>query len=129
MSIDIQEFSDGKVIEVTINGKLTETDYDRFIPQTQRLIEQHGKISMIIVLGDFRGWELRALWEDLKFDYRHFSDIERLAVVGEGAWDKILSSLAEPFTAAQIKYFDHAALQAARQWAGVKDANVAADAS
>lgn len=42
MSIKIQEFSGGKVVEVTIDGKLTEVDYDRFVPQTQRLIEQHG---------------------------------------------------------------------------------------
>lgn len=123
MSINIQEFSSGKVIEVTIDGRLTAADYQRFVPLTQRLIEQHGKISMIIVLGDFRGWDMAALWEDLKFDYQHFSDIERLAVVGEGAWDKVLSSLAEPFTAAQIKYFDHTALQAARRWAGVVDAD------
>ncbi len=129
MSIKIQEFSGGKVIEVTIDGKLTAADYDTFVPLTQSRIDKYEKISMIIVLGEFRGWEMGALWEDLKFDYQHFSDIDRLAVVGEGAWDKILSSLAEPFTAAEIKYFDHSQLQAARQWAGAADANVKSDAS
>lgn len=129
MSIKIQEFSDGKVIEVTIDGKLTAADYDMFVPLTQSRIDKFEKISMIIVLGEFRGWEMGALWEDLKFDYQHFSDIDRLAVVGEGAWDKILSSLAEPFTAAQIKYFDHSELQAARQWAGASNASVDSNAS
>jgi hypothetical protein len=32
---------------------------------------------------NFKGWTLSAVWADLKFDITHYSDIERLAVVGE----------------------------------------------
>jgi len=27
----------------------------------------------------FHGWDAGALWEDIKFDIKHFGDIERLA--------------------------------------------------
>jgi hypothetical protein len=29
------------------------------------------------------GWEAGALWEDIKFDIKHFADIDRLAMVGD----------------------------------------------
>ena len=34
-------------------------------------------------MTDFEGWESGAMWEEIKFDLRHFADIERLAVVGD----------------------------------------------
>jgi hypothetical protein len=29
----------------------------------------------------FHGWEAGALWEDIKFDLKHYADIERLAMI------------------------------------------------
>ncbi|MEO8269373.1 MAG: STAS/SEC14 domain-containing protein [Aureliella sp.] len=117
MSINIQKHSDGKVIEITIDGKLTESDYNQFIPLTEQLIQTFGKISLVIVLQEFGGWDMSALWDDLTFDYKHFSDIRRVAVVGDGAWDRIMSELSRPFTAGEVKFFNASELQAARQWA------------
>ncbi len=117
MSIHIQKHSDGRLIEVTIDGKLTETDYDQFIPLTEQLMQKFGKISMVIVLKEFEGWDISALWDDLKFDYKHFGDIQRVAVVGEGAWDRILSALSRPFTGGEVQFFDKNEIAAARQWA------------
>ena len=34
------------------------------------------------------GWDAGALWEDIKFDIKHFADIERLAMVGEKKWHR-----------------------------------------
>lgn len=48
---------------------------------------------------------------------RHFGDVERMAVVGHSKWDRFLSALSRPFTAAQVKYFDQEEVEAARQWA------------
>ena len=57
-----------------------------------------------------------ALWDDIKFDLKHFADIERLAIVGEKAWEKGMSVFCRPFTAASIRYFDRAAVEEARGW-------------
>ncbi len=115
-NLEISELDDGRVIDVTILGKLTDADYEQFVPLTERRIKQFGKIGMLIVLKDFGGWDLDAMWDDLKFDIKHFSDIERMAIVGHSKWDKFLSALSRPFTAAEIKYFDEHELTAARQW-------------
>jgi hypothetical protein len=37
---------------------------------------------------DFQGWEAAALWDDIKFNAAHFTDIDRLAMVGDKKWDQ-----------------------------------------
>ena len=116
MTVAIEEKQDGKVIEVSINGKLGHSDYELFVPMTESRIKQFGKVSMLVVLNDFHGWDAAALWDDLKFDFKHFSDIDRLALVGDSKWEKGMSVFCKPFTSAEIKYFDRADLEAARLW-------------
>jgi hypothetical protein len=117
MAIELKESDGGRLLEVHLHGKLSRKDYERLVPETDRLIEQFGKIRVLLDMTDFHGWSVGALWEDLKFDLRHFSDIERLAMVGEKKWQKGMSRFCRPFTTAKIRYFDHGNLDAARQWA------------
>ena len=42
----------------------------------ERQVNEHGKISLLVFLEDFRGWKPSALWEHIKFDVDHFNDIE-----------------------------------------------------
>ena len=56
------------------------------------------------------------MWDDIKFDMTHFSDIDRLAMVGDRKWEKGMSIFCRPFTTAKIRYFDHTAVAEARIW-------------
>ena len=56
------------------------------------------------------------MWEDLKFDYKHFRDIEKLAIVGESKWEQGMATFCKPFTSAKIQYFDHEKLDEAIAW-------------
>jgi len=57
-----------------------------------------------------------ALWHDIKFDAKHFNDIERIAMVGETKWQHGMSVFCKPFTAAKLRYYDHSAIEEARDW-------------
>jgi stage II sporulation SpoAA-like protein len=116
MATTITEKNGGKVLEVAVHGKLTHSDYTRFIPEFERLVKQHGKIRVLFEMSDFHGWDAAALWDDIKFDLKHFSDIERLAIVGDQQWEKGMSVFCRPFTTATIRYFDQAAIETARNW-------------
>ena len=48
---------------------------------------------------------LADLWQDIKFDVKHFGDIERLAMVGEKKWEQWMATFCKPFTTATVKYF------------------------
>ena len=116
MAISLEESNGGKNLEVFLTGKLVKEDYDIFVPAVERLVRQHGKIRMLMVMHDFHGWTGGALWEDTKFAAHHFNDLERLAVVGETRWQQGMAAFCKPFTAATVRYFDQTALSEARAW-------------
>jgi hypothetical protein len=116
MSFLLNETMEGRIIEVTVSGTLTKEAYQEFVPRTEAAIKQHGKIRFLLITLGFQGWDAGALWEDIKFDWKHFNQIERLAIVGESKWEKGMAIFCRPFTTAQIKYFDHAELEKAREW-------------
>lgn len=97
-------------------GKLRTTDYQNLVPQVDTAIARHGRIRLLVQFDAFHGWDAGALWQDLKFTASHFSDIERLAVVGESTRDAFIANLAKPFTVAKVRYFDAADLSDAWTW-------------
>ena len=116
MSIKLKEENGGKVLVVHVSGKLVKADYDHFVPEFERLVRQHGKLNVLFDMTDFHGWEAAAMWEDTKFAIRHFSDIEKLAIVGGNRWQQGMATFCKPFTKATVQYFDHADDAAALTW-------------
>ena len=116
MSLQLAETDNGKVLEVHASGKLAKEDYQRLTPEAERLIKNHGKIRVLFDMSDFHGWEAGALWEDIKFDVKHFSHFERIAMIGEKKWQKAMSAFCRPFTTAKIRYFEHPQMSDARSW-------------
>lgn len=116
MPIKLTETKEGKILEVQASGKLTHEDYQHFTPAVERLLKVHGKIRILFEMIDFHGWKGSAVWDDIKFDAKHYSDIEMLAFVGDKKWEKGMSVFCQPFTTAKIKYFDAAQMVDARKW-------------
>ena len=112
----VDEEVHGKVMEVALHGKLGREDYYLFAPEAERLIEKHGKIRILVTMHDFHGWTAGALWEDVKWNAKHFSQIERLAIVGEKSWHKWMTGFYKPFTSTEVRYFTPDQTDAARAW-------------
>ena len=116
MPIRLNEENGGKVLAVNVSGKLAAADYEHFVPEFERLLRLHGKLRVLFDMTGFHGWTAGALWEDTKFALQHFSEMERLGVVGEKKWHEGMATFCKPFTRATVKYFDHADAAAARAW-------------
>ena len=116
MADTIELAASGNLLEVQLSGKLTKESYQELVPVVDEQIQQHGKLRILVVLNDFHGWTVGAMWEDMKFDLKHWKDIERLAIVGESSWEKGMATFCKPFTAAKIKYFEHSQVDEAREW-------------
>ncbi|MEZ5814295.1 MAG: STAS/SEC14 domain-containing protein [Alphaproteobacteria bacterium] len=106
----------GRILHGVITGKLEAEDYDLLVPEAERLINEHDKIRIIAELVDFEGWSAGALWEECKLAYHHLKDIERMAVVGDKAWEKGMTAFVKPFVGAKLKYFDASERQKAIDW-------------
>jgi hypothetical protein len=116
MSIEFIQDGSSNVIEVDVTGKLTKGDYQLLVPETEAAIRRHGKIRILFIMRDFHGWSAGALWEDIKFDLKHFLQIEQLAIVGDTKWQHGMAAFCRPFTTARIKYFGENEIEQAREW-------------
>ncbi|HEY9549270.1 MAG TPA: STAS/SEC14 domain-containing protein [Kiloniellaceae bacterium] len=100
-----------------VSGRLTEADYEAAVPEIENaLVLRDEPLRLMIVLEDFRGWDIAALWEDLKFDVRHGGDFGRIAVLGESKLEEWGAALSKPFLGSEIRYFDINERPAARAW-------------
>jgi hypothetical protein len=116
MPVELQNEAAGDVLVVRLTGKLISSDYAQLTRDLERRISEKGKIRMLVEMHDFHGWTAGALWEDLKFDVKHFNDIERLALVGEKKWEHGMAVFCKPFTTAKVRYFDRSEMAAAEEW-------------
>lgn len=116
MPIQLIHQAGGRNLEVLVSEKFTKADYERFVPEFEQLVREHGTLRVMFDMQGFHGWEAGALWEGIKFDMKHFADIDRLAIVGDKKWHQGMAVFCKPFTKATVRYFDHADAAAARQW-------------
>ncbi len=114
--LELSPENDGRLLVVRLSGKLHKSDYARFVPAVEDAVRRHGKIRMLVEMHNFHGWDAGGLWEDVKFDLKHFNDIERLAIVGEKSWEKWMAAFCKPFTTAAIRYFPADREAEAREW-------------
>jgi hypothetical protein len=104
------------ILGFKLGGKLHDEDYKHFVPAIDAALAEHGKVRLLAQFHDFHGWDARALWDDIKFSTTHCTKIDRIALVGETAWQKWMSKVCKPFTMAKIRYFESAEIDAAWAW-------------
>ena len=108
--------SSGKVIGFVLSDKLHDEDYRTFVPQVESVLEREGKARLLAHFHEFHGWDLHAVWDDMKFGTKHYSDIERIALVGDRKWEEWMAKICKPFTKAAVKYFDVGDMEQAWAW-------------
>ncbi len=105
-----------KVVGFRFRGKLHDEDYKQFVPTIETVLTAEGKLRLFIQLEDFHGWDLHAAWDDFKFSLKHYSDFERIAMVGDRKWEEWMAGFCRPFTKAEVKYFERSEVYAAWTW-------------
>ena len=105
-----------KILGFKISGKLHDEDYKHFVPVIDAAVAKGGKIRLLAQFVDFHGWDLHALWDDIKFATKHCLDIERIALVGDKKWEEWMAKVCKPFTMAKIRYFDASQVDSAWAW-------------
>jgi hypothetical protein len=109
-----------KVLAFKISGKLHDEDYKTFVPLVDAELARGGKVRLLAHFHDFHGWDLHALWDDVKFATTHCTKIERVALVGDKKWEAWMAKVCKPFTMAKVRYFD--ASEEGAAWAWVAEA-------
>lgn len=107
-----------QLFSIRFDGKLSKQELDDF----HRLLEaQRTKGSMpnaLLDMTDFSGWEsLEALLADAKLDKKYHDVFKRIAIIGDQTWLKAMTTFADPFVGAELKFFSPDEVSEAIQWA------------
>ena len=72
-----------------VSGELTTEDYDSLLPKLDEAIAAHGKINLLMVMGDFEGWSgLDAAKADFDLGTHQYRQVESAALIGRKKWQK-----------------------------------------
>jgi hypothetical protein len=102
---------------IKVNGKLLHQDYEQFVPMLEALIAEHGTVRCLVEITHMNGVELRALWDEIKFDVRHSRQIERCAVIGDRKWQAWMTTFSRLiFPKAELRFFNSSEIESAWEW-------------
>ena len=110
------EHPDAKMIEIIVDGKVTEADFDQLSSQIKSFIGTHGKIKILEIVRDFGGFDWAALTKGIKFDMEHLKDFTHCAVVTDEGWIGPMTRMLSPFFSIQIRTFSMDQEGDARLW-------------
>ncbi len=108
--------SSGNVVGFRLSGKLTDADYKAMGPEFENAIGKYGKIRILWLLEEFKGWEAKAVWDDYEYWRKYGKNFEQVAIVGNKRWEDWMAKLAKLFMKGEVKYFDESQLEDALAW-------------
>lgn len=107
-----------KILIVTPTDALEKSDFTALTQLVDPFIESHGQLSgLMIYVESFPGWDsFGALISHLQFVKEHQKKISRVAAVTDSGFLKIMPSIADHFTQAEIKHFSYSAKEEGLLW-------------
>ena len=110
---------DDNVFYIKVLGKIEKGDFENNLKTpADHIIAEYGKIRGIIIDGtDFDGWaDFPALLEHFGFVQEINEHVDRVAIIGDHTWQKLLPPIASLFVEPVIKRFDPGHGEAAEEW-------------
>ncbi|CAD6552310.1 hypothetical protein LMG27952_05270 [Paraburkholderia hiiakae] len=107
---------DSPVIEIHVEGKITDYDLREAIERMRGDLELNGKTRVLELIEHFTGIEPKALWTDITLGVSVARKVTRAAVVADAGWLRASMHLARFFTKAEVKAFRVNELEQARIW-------------
>ena len=116
--IDVLDGFPDAVTAFVAEGRVTKKDYDDvLIPKLENALREHKKIRCYYELGErYSGIEAGAVWTDCKFGIKHLSRWERIAVVTDVRWIRIVVKAFRFLIPGEIRAFETTMIADARNW-------------
>ncbi len=104
------------IVEIIIEGKITEADFAQVVSQLKADIAKHGKLRVLEEIRHFEGIDPLALWQDLRFGFTHLNDFTDAALVADASWIRTLTDIFDRVLSVKVKTFEPSQIEAARNW-------------
>lgn len=101
-----------------VSGQVTADDYARvLVPDIEAAFAITRKLRLLYHVGpEFSGFDPGAMWEDAQLGFRHFSGWDRVALVTDVHWLRVMSTAMGFAVPAQFRLFHNAQMDEARAW-------------
>ena len=103
------------------SGTITRAEYqERILAPIRTALEAGGRLNILFVMSGDLGFELGAVWEDVKaagsLGVTHRSSWGRMAVVSDKAWVREAVAVFGWVSPGEIRVFDPDGTDTAREW-------------
>lgn len=106
-----------QLCEIHVSGVLRHEELTANQEQLAPYIEAGDEPRILVVVGDFQGWERGGDWNNLDFMFSHGTKIAKIAFVGDKSWeDQLKMFVGAGFRSAPVGYFETAHIDVARAW-------------
>lgn len=105
------------VVLIRLQAMLSDREQAELSQLLEGKIKKYGKIRLFLVLEDYPMIDsAESLYEDMNFIKLHADGIERMAVVGERAWQETWIALFGLFSGVETAYFEPPERKKATKW-------------
>jgi hypothetical protein len=108
---------EGDVVTARLLGKLEPSAYDGVSEEIDGLMSRSERVRLVLDLREFDGWSgLSALGDHLSLVREHRRVPERIAIVGDKAWQHLAEKVMVRFVNGKARFFDGGDYDGAVAW-------------
>ncbi len=105
------------LIHIQLMGKLDPENYESRLEDINELLKGADGCKLLLDLREFEGWEgLSALSAHLHFALGHAPNFEKIAIVGNHAWQRMAERVGKRILRKEVKFFEQDHFDDARNW-------------
>ena len=113
----IQVDREGDIVTARLLGTLDPDAYDGVNEEIDTVMSHAEHVRLLLDLREFDGWsDLSALGDHLSLVRAHYRVDERIAIVGDKAWQNMAGKIMARFVNAQTMFFDSDDYEGAVAW-------------
>lgn len=113
--IEILDESMGKYAGFKIIGEVESGDIEEVEPILSEIIDKYGKVNFLIDITDYKKQSIQNFSNDIQLAIKHRSDINRISIVGDKLWQKLIANFGYLYFPGQ-RYFDISEMEKAWEW-------------
>jgi hypothetical protein len=116
--IELMEDLPAGVVGARASGQVSGEDYrDVLVPAVEAALARSGHIRFLYHIGpEFRKFTTTALWEDARVGLHHLGGFERIALVTDVSWIRLLAEGLRFAAPTELRVFANADLPFALEW-------------
>lgn len=114
--LNVETDRDSGYLELTVDGRIEKSDYEKAVEAVDTLLETHKKIDVMEIVLDMGLVTPEVWWKDIVFHLSHHHFLRRVSVVSDNGWVGPLTRLFAPLYPAEIRTYSISEIDEARRW-------------